>query len=314
LQQQVSCLWINECIHLRRGEHTMTRALKISVVLITILLGNASMGLAETCGPGWRRFEQDNRAIKYTGNWYANAQESNSSSSATLTNAKGSRAVISFVGMGIAWIGLADRYSGYATVILDGSPRSVSTYSYNPMPQHILFQARGLPYGIHTLSIEITHERDTGGEGSWVWIDAFEVENGTVISDLVTAATGRVEESGPALVYTGKWYSNSNAAHSGGNAVLTIDAGSSVTINFNGTGIAWVTQRDSWSGIARVYLDDELKMTIDTYLTPGQAQAVPFRIDGLPRGNHTLRIEATGSRNESSGGAWVWVDAFDVSS
>src|SRR5687767_955372 len=108
----------------------MTRALKICFVLTTILLGNASMGLAETCGPGWRRFEQDNRAVKYTGNWYANAQASNSGSSAALTNAKGSRAVISFVGMGIAWIGLADRYSGYATVILDGAPQNISTYSY----------------------------------------------------------------------------------------------------------------------------------------------------------------------------------------
>jgi hypothetical protein len=37
-----------------------------------------------------------------------------------------------------------------------------------------------------------------------------------------------------------------------------------------------------------------------------------YTIDGLASGEHTLMIEVTGRRNTASGGAWVWVDAFEI--
>jgi hypothetical protein len=37
-----------------------------------------------------------------------------------------------------------------------------------------------------------------------------------------------------------------------------------------------------------------------------------YSIGQLPMGTHSLTIEATGTRNQSSQGSWVWVDAFDV--
>ena len=49
-----------------------------------------------------------------------------------------------------------------------------------------------------------------------------------------------------------------------------------------------------------------------TYLSPSRAQTAPYSIEGLAPGAHTLTIEVTATKNESSGGAWVWVDAFDV--
>ena len=91
-----------------------------------------------------------------------------------------------------------------------------------------------------------------------------------------------------------------------------MDAGSRVTLSFNGTGIAWIAYRDEWSGIARVYVDGELKTTIDNYLSPPQTGEAPYSITGLASGSHTLTIEATGTRNGSSKGSWIWVDAFDV--
>ena len=48
------------------------------------------------------------------------------------------------------------------------------------------------------------------------------------------------------------------------------------------------------------------------YGGPGRAQTAPYIAEGLPRGNHTITIEVTGTKNESAGGAWVWLDAFDV--
>ena len=98
------------------------------------------------------------------------------------------------------------------------------------------------------LSIEVTHERGPGTQGSWVWIDAFDIENGSPIRGGITANTGRVEEDDPALLYTGHWYPNINRDHSAGRATMAMDASARVTIRFNGTGIAWNAYRDAWRG------------------------------------------------------------------
>ena len=210
-------------------------------------------------------------------------------------------------------IGVADRWNGLATVTLDGQPRKIDGWGETTRYQAVMFTASGLSVGPHKLSIEINHEPGPNGEGSWVWLDAFDVqEGGGVAGGLPAPTVGRIENDSPAVSYTGIWYSNVHAMHSGGNAVLAVGAGSTASLSFNGTGIAWVAYRDEWSGLARVILDGELKSTIDTYLLPGQARTAPYTVEGLPQGTHSLTIEVTGTRNQRSGGAWVWLDAFDV--
>lgn len=124
----------------------------------------------------------------------------------------------------------------------------------------------------------------------------------------------RVEESSTSVNFTGTWFNNVHSLHSGGSARLAMDAGSRATLSFTGSGVRWIAYCDEWSGIARVYLDGVLVSTVDTYRSPAQAQAVIFSLSGLAAGTHTLAIEATGTRSPSSGGAWVWVDAFEVES
>jgi hypothetical protein len=261
---------------------------------------------------GATRVEQDDPSIIYSGNWYTNESDLHSGGTAALTNARGARATITFTGTGITWLGVADGWSGLATLYFDGAMTVVDSYDANGRYQHPLYTARGLPAGTHTLSIEVTHERDANTEGSWVWIDAFEVENGAPVPGGATAGAGRIEESNPALTFTGKWFANPGESHSGGNSALSTDAGSRARVTFSGTGISWIANRDEWSGIARIYLDGELKTEIDTYLSPAQPRAVPYTIGGLGFGTHTLAIEVTGSRSESAKGSWVWIDAFDV--
>ncbi len=91
-----------------------------------------------------------------------------------------------------------------------------------------------------------------------------------------------------------------------------MDANARATITFTGTGVKWIGYRDQWSGIARVYVDGVLQTTIDTYASPAQGQAVLYTASGLASGTHTMAIEVAGSHGASSGGSWVWVDAFDV--
>ena len=93
--------------------------------------------------------------------------------------------------------------------------------------------------------------------------------------------------------------------------MLAMDAGSWVQFAFNGTGARWIGYKDEWSGIARVYVDGALKATVDT-AGSGQAKQVLYSIDGLAAGNHTLKVEVTGSIGPASSSAWVWVDAFEA--
>jgi hypothetical protein len=135
-------------------------------------------------------------------------------------------------------------------------------------------------------------------------------------AQLKTSAPGhqfvRYEQTNPAVARSGEWSTNNGSMNSGGSAALSMDSGSRMTFTFSGTGIRWVGYRDEWSGIARVYLDNSLTATVDTFASPAAAQTVLYSLTGLAPTTHTLVLEATGTRNTQSGGSWVWVDAFEV--
>jgi hypothetical protein len=122
----------------------------------------------------------------------------------------------------------------------------------------------------------------------------------------------RYEQDHATVSYTGPWFPYPHPYHSGGGASLAMDAGARSAFTFSGTDVRVIGFRDEWAGIARVYLDGELRSTIDTYASPHHAQAVLFSASGLPAGTHVLELEVTGLRNALSGGSWVWLDAFEV--
>jgi len=268
-----------------------------------------SLGMAQT-NP--TVISQTDPSIAYTGTWYPNYETPNLGGSATLTNDKGATAVVTFNGTGITWIGVLDPYSGIAQVYLDGTPYTVDTYGPNTLYQQPLFTAQGLAAGEHTLSIQVLHVRDGNTQGSWIWINAFAIYNGSGVPGGAVAQPGLVLHADPSLTYTGNWYLNTNSIDAGGSAAPAMDASSSATIKFNGTGIHWIGYSDAWSGIANVYLDGVLQSAVDAYSLIEQPQATGFDIGGLTPGIHSLTIEVTGTHDPSSGGAWIWIDAFNV--
>jgi hypothetical protein len=104
------------------------------------------------------------------------------------------------------------------------------------------------------------------------------------------------------------------AFNSGGSSLLAMDPRSQVKVTFTGTGITWIGYRDEWSGIANVYLDGTLKGTMDTYSPNPLPRTAVYAINGLSNASHSLTITVTGAHNSKSGGNWIWVDAFDVTS
>jgi len=289
-----------------------SRALCCYIVFPVALALCASLSQAQTATTTTQILQTD-PSIVYTGTWYPNNESPNIGGSATLTNDKGATAVLSFTGTGITWIGVLDPYSGIALVYLDGTQNTVDTYGPTTLYQQPLFSVHGLPAGPHTLSIQVLHQRDGDTQGSWIWINAFNIENGSGIVGGVSAPAGRIEQNNPAVIYTGNWYLNTNPIMSGGTAALAMDPNSSATVSFNGTGITWIGYQDQWSGMAKVYVDGTLQSSlVDTYAASQKAQSAVYSISGLNPGAHTLTIVVTGARNAASAGSWIWVDAFDV--
>ena len=131
------------------------------------------------------RYEQTNSAIAYSGAWSTNNLSLHSGGSAALSMDPGSRARFTFVGTGIRWIGYRDEWSGVARVYLDGSlTATVDTFASPAAAQTVLYSVAGLPSASHTLVLEATGARNAKSGGSWVWIDALDV-NSSSTSDSV---------------------------------------------------------------------------------------------------------------------------------
>jgi len=50
-----------------------------------------------------------------------------------------------------------------------------------------------------------------------------------------------------------------------------MDGGARATATFSGSEVRWIGYRDEWSGIANVYLDGQLKGTVDTFASPASS-------------------------------------------
>ncbi|SRR5579871_1331 len=260
------------------------------------------------------QYLQNDARITYTGTWYPSSNSLELGGSSTLANLKGSQAIVTFNGTGIAWIGTSDPYSGYCYLDLDGVPAQVDTGSATTTNYTAtLYQVHNLAPGLHTMTIEITHSHDENTNQSWIWVNAFNIDNGSLVAPGTAAATaGTVTQASPAINWGGHWFQLSGSAYSGGSANEAVDSSAWATLNFNGTGVTWIGYRDAYSGIAQVSLDGGTAVNVDTYSSTTQAQSPAYTVTGLAAGPHTLKISVTGTQNPNSGGAWVWINGFTI--
>ncbi len=128
---------------------------------------------------------------------------------------------------------------------------------------------------------------------------------------LEQSATG-LEETNGGITYTGAWNTVASVYASGGSYKTASNIGSEITYEFNGTHVTWLTKTGPSEGIADVYLDGVLQDSVDLYDAQDPWQYIGFNADNLAPGAHTLRIEATGTKNVASSGTEVIIDALDV--
>jgi len=125
--------------------------------------------------------------------------------------------------------------------------------------------------------------------------------------------TTRSEES--AATEIGFWssYGAETGTFSGGSIVASNVAASSAIFSFTGTAVSWIGVKCNVCGIAAVSIDGGAPTTVNTAgpNAPGSLTSESvFSASGLAAASHTILIIVTGM--SSSGGAYVAVDAFDV--
>jgi hypothetical protein len=144
-----------------------------------------------------------------------------------------------------------------------------------------------------------------GGGG----IDAFVAK---IVDDSPPPPT-RSEESAATAI--GFWtnYGAATGAFSGGSIVASNVIASTAMFSFTGTAVSWIGVKCNVCGIAAVSIDGGLPATVNTAgpNAPGSLTSESvFSASGLAAASHTIFITVTGMSR--SGGAYVAVDAFDV--
>jgi photosystem II stability/assembly factor-like uncharacterized protein len=114
------------------------------------------------------------------------------------------------------------------------------------------------------------------------------------------------------VYYPGTWGVHHDPLASGSSMALTDEAGAQARLFVSGTSIKWIGGKNSFGGIADLYVDEVYQGQVDLYSPQAQWQEVLFSISGLPAGSHSIRIVATGTKSPASMGEFVFVDAFEA--
>jgi len=150
-------------------------------------------------------------------------------------------------------------------------------------------------------------------------IDEFEVYNDTTSSppdppnppSTEKLPDGVFNDSHNQIIYS-DWITYQSTSEIGGDERYANVQGASCQFTFSGTGITWVGVKNLDAGEADVYIDGTLQATVDTYNANRLSRQELFTKNGLPRGEHTIKIVVKGTKNAASTGCYVIVDAFKV--
>ncbi len=254
------------------------------------------------------RYQESHSYITYLGSWGSTTASLASGGSYWYSDSTAAQAIVTFNGTELAWIGTTSKYYGKARVTVDAGPTQyVDFYSPGTVYQTEVFNTGPLPPGDHTLLIQPDGTKHAAALGYWISLDAFDVFD--ELTDAPNAT--RVEQGDSALTYVGSWSNLVTPSASGGN-LYSLNSAGSVTVEFDGTHISWVSRRASDHGTAWLRLDGGLPIAVDLYSASTQAQRIVWSSGVLAPGVHTLCVSWAGAKAYAASSSKVSVDAFDI--
>ena len=140
-----------------------------------------------------------------------------------------------------------------------------------------------------------------------------------VAGNLSAWATGKSfvvnlnQEDAAAVAYpSGSWTSEAMSSALGGTLKYAGASGAKATFTFTGRQVAWVAPKDVNRGKAEVWVDGVKITTVDLYRSALAPRLMVFTKDFGTSGTHTLEVRVLATKNTSSSGTRVDVDAFAV--
>lgn len=208
----------------------------------------------------------------------------------------GSSIEFQFVGTGIDVIAEGSSDSKTMEVFIDGESKGkFNAKSDTPRGQKVLYSVDDLDYGNHTIKV-VQNE-----DGGYFEFDAFAVRG---------QYSNFINDDNPMITYGDGWGRSENRNMSNfdymGDVHYATENGSSLNVEFSGTGIEVVLEKNS--GIISAAIDgtdyDEINVG-EIQDASGDRRLTVMEISGLANGSHTLKLT-------KNGGDWCIVDGFII--
>jgi alpha-galactosidase len=188
-----------------------------------------------------------------------------------------------FTGTGIDFITEKEPTSGNIDIYVDNVfKKTVSAYNATRLAQQTLYSISGLSSGSHTI-------KGVKKTGTYMLLDKLSFTGGAKIQYNNTA---------PGITYSGTWVLSSNRGFGDYNN----DIHWSQTNNdyfqfiFTGTGIEWISEKNSDQGNVDIYVDNVFKQTVSTYNASRIVLQSLYSITGLTNTSHTFKaVKKTGT-------------------
>lgn len=130
----------------------------------------------EIIGIPFARYENNRDPLKYEGEWQIERGEGFSATSIHHSDIAGSKASLTFIGTGVIWLGTKSKEQGVARLYIDGDFKAnVDQFSNERKVRIPSYSIKDLPYGSHSITIEVTSGKNPNAAGFRIEIDAIDV-------------------------------------------------------------------------------------------------------------------------------------------
>ncbi len=307
---QVNITWLNEKIYYSWGTTINIDAFDVWGSLTQSPAVTRVDDNDATCtsyGPAWSRWDASGYWAAYLDTYAFTDQETY-------------KMMVSFEGAYLSWISRTANTQGKAKVSLYAgdvdpgnlvSSETVDLYSSATTWKKSVYNTGMLTDGAYTVVIECLGEKNPASWWYTIGVDAFDII-GTPVAPPLVLLTTRYQQSDAKITYLGDWTTSNNASASGGSFASSRQAGAAALAKFTGTEVSVLASTGPAQGEADIYVDDVLVDTVDLYSATTAWKVPIYSDDTLAHTAHTVAIECTGTKNPSSSGIAVSLDALEI--
>lgn len=243
---------------------------------------------------------QDTSLALTWGTWSGVAASAASGGTYRVSHTAGASSTLDFSGTSVSWLAQKGPDRGLARVTVDGVSKGIVD-QYAATAGTASFPFRRLSNGAHRLTITVLGAKRPAATAANVTVDGF----------LVGTSTTPVQETSSKVAFD-SWTLTTTSGPSAGSYRGSGATGATATFTFTGTRVDWITADGPDFGRAAVSIDGGPAVTVDLYRRTAAWQVVGRSVTGLAPGTHTITVRALGTRNRSSHGTRIAVDAFRV--